>query len=722
MTKTPLLISVIFSFALLINCGGGGSSSNKGAEPSPSPSIERPSNLTCIPPETSIEPGTMGLEAAFPSLPSTSSTVAMTQATNDSSMWFLIKREGYVYAFDNDTSVDTLTEALDISSKIASTENSEYGLSGIAIHPSYPTDNRVFLLYNDGNNNARSTIASFSINTTTHAIDENSESVLLTLDQNTPYHNGGDLHFGIDGMLYAAFGDDETSSNAQLLTNLYGTLIRIDVSGSPYSIPSDNPYAGSSRCDSNANAAGQDCPEIFAHGFRNPWRFSIDMQTGLPWVGDVGEDSFEEVDRVESGGNYGWPIVEGNSCSSAGCDTSLYDAPISVYGRDQGVSVNGGYVYRGTQSTSLTGQYIFGDVFTNRYFQVSATATSPTTATEIFNSQRMSFGMAQGNDGEIYLLSAFPSDTGEMIYRITDGTTSTHTMPSALSDTGCFNTQTKSSATGVIDYTNITPLWSDGATKLRSFAIPNESQITVLADGEFRFPDDAILIKHFLNDETFLETRLLVNHPSGWRGYSYEWNDAQTDAVLLTEGKTKDVGEFIHTYPSANQCSLCHIGSDASLGLEAIQINRDYAPLGTNIINYLNDAGYFINPQSNTDHLNLFAVDDTSATLEQRARSYLHSNCSGCHRPGTGNRVSMDLRFTSDLTDTNTCNVDASLGDLGISNALRISPGNADASVLLLRMETLDGDDRMPPLASLSVDTTATQVVRDWINSLSNCN
>ncbi len=719
MTKTTLLISIIFGSVFLVNCGGGGgSSSNKGGT-SPSPSIERPSNLTCIPPDPIIEPGIMGLEAAFPALPSTSSAVAMTQPTNDSDIWFLLKREGYVYSFNNDNSADTLTEILDISSKV--TTSGEYGLSGIAVHPNYPTDNRLFLLYNDEGNGARSTIASFSVNTSTQVIDGNSEEILLTLNQNTPYHNGGDLHFGTDGMLYAAFGDDETSSNAQLITNLYGSLIRIDVSTSPYSIPSDNPYVGASRCDSSANATGQDCPEIFAHGFRNPWRFSIDMQTGIPWIGDVGEDSFEEVDRVESGGNYGWPIVEGNTCSSGGCDTSLYDAPISVYGRDQGVSVNGGYVYRGTQSTSLIGQYIFGDIYNNQYFSVSSTSSPLTTPTEIFDGQGTSYGMAQGNDGEVYILSAFPGDTGEMIYRISDGTTTTNTMPSALSDTGCFNTQTKTSETGMVDYSNIAPLWSDGAAKLRSFAIPDESHISVLSDGEFRFPDDSVLVKHFLNNNTYLETRLLVKHPSGWQGYSYEWNDAQTEASLLAAGKTEDVGDFIHTYPSPNQCSLCHIGSDASLGLETIQLNRDYEPLGMNIINYLNDAGYFTTPQSSNDHATLYALSNTDATLEQRARSYLHSNCSGCHRPGTGNRVSMDLRFSTPLADTNTCNVDATLNDLGVTGAQRISPGSADASVVLLRMETLNADDRMPPLASLIVDTEGTQIVRDWINGLSDC-
>ncbi len=625
-----------------------------------------------------------------------------------------------MYNFDDSANADTLAESLDISSKVST--SAEFGLSGLAIHPEFPNDNRIFLLYNDSTNGNRSTISSFTVDTSDFTVNAVSEIPLLTLDQNSGNHNGGDLHFGTGGLLYASFGDDQDQDQAQDRTDLRGALIRIDISTAPYSIPTDNPFnAGQSLCDSSANSAGQICPEIYAYGFRNPWRFSIDPLTGTPWVGDVGEDTLEEVDRIISGGNYGWPTMEGNICTSGPCNPDDFESPITTYGRSFGVSVMGGYVHRASETSSLYGQYIFGDVFLSRFFSVAADASVNTAFTEIFSAGTTIYSMAQGNDGEVYLLKVSPSGDGDMILRVTDGNTITNSMPASLNDTGCFNTQTKTSAQGVFEYTNINPLGSDSATKFRSFAIPDGTEIEVLDDGEFRFPTNSVLLKHFLNDTTYLETRLLVKHESGWQGYSYEWNDAQTDADLLSDGKTKDVGDFVHTYPNQGQCNLCHIGNDASLGIETLQLNRDYSPIGMNIVDYLSAANYFTTTQSSGSHETLYALDDSSATLEQRARSYLHSNCSGCHRPDTGNRVPMDLRFTTAFSETNTCDIDASLDDLGVTNAKRIAPGNADASVILLRMETLDTAHRMPPLASLIVDTEATTLVRNWINSLSNC-
>ncbi len=719
--------------AVLVSCGGGGGSNKGGAPtptasptasptPSPSPGL-RISNATCIPPDPTLVSGTLSLEAAFPNLPVVNSSMAMVQPVNDSSFWFLLSREGRVYHFENSSTADTLTEVLDISGKLASTSGTEYGFTGLAFHPNYPSDNRVFTLYNDGDNNARSTLSSFEVNTSTHIVDSSSENVLLTLDQPIAFHNGGDIAFGPDGMLYAAFGDGEFADEAQSTTNLYGAMIRIDVSTTPYSVPSSNPFSASTNhCDSTANSAGQDCPEIFAWGFRNPWRFSIDRETGDIWLGDVGETSLEEINRVTLSGNYGWPVMEGNTCSGGGsCDTSAYSAPIVAYPHAGAASVVGGYVYRGSQSPSLANRYIYGDIYQGTYSAVPYDAPPNTDPSPLLNSAPSAFGLAQGNDGEVYILNAFSSEaTGETIFRFSDDSTSAYSMPDLLSETGCFDTSAKTSADGVFEYTNINPLWSDGAEKLRAFAIPDNTEIVLRSDGEFGLPTDTVLIKHFLHNNAYLETRLLVRHPSGWQGYSYEWNDAQSDAMLLSAGKTKDVGGYEHIYPSPNQCSACHIGDDANLGVEALQLNREYEPLAMNILDYLDTAGYFAAPQSSETLPRLHALDDDSATLEQRARSYLHSNCSGCHRPDTGNRVDIDFRFATSLSDTNTCNVDAELGDLGVSGAQRIAAGNADASVVVLRMEATDSN-RMPRLATNVVHDEAVQLIREWINGLSSC-
>lgn len=685
----------------------------------------RVANESCTPPEpTPGEPGDVSIEASFANLPALASPLAMVQPSSDSSFWLVALRAGQIVRFDNDPQVSSFTTVLDISGQVSTTF--EMGLTGLAIHPNYPQDNRVFVVYNNSNQQRRSTVSSFTINTGTQVIDMNSEQELLTLEQPANNHNGGDIAFGMDGYLYVGFGDGGADFNeSQDLTNLLGAMIRIDVSSVPYSIPADNPFnQGQSLCQTGERAQGDNtnCPEIYAYGFRNPWRWSFDSLTGELWLADVGESTFEEVDRVISGGNYGWPIMEGDSCfNGANCDTTGLELPVTQYPRSVGVSTVGGYVYRGDDSPSLIGQYIWGDTFSSQFLSVPADAQVGASFTEIFNSNRLIAGMAQGNDGEVYLLN-LDGGAGDGIYRVvaSGGTGGEVEMPTNLSDVGCFDTAQKTSSPGVVDYQIHSTLWSDGAIKQRAFAIPDNQVVEVTDDGDFLFPTDSILIKHFLNGDTFLETRLLINHASGWVGYSYEWNDAQTDAVLLADGKTEDVGEFIHTFPSSSECNVCHTNAaNVSLGLEARQLNLVNPDLAMNQLTYLSDTGYLSRPLNANDEPRLYAIDDNTATLEQRARSYLHSNCSGCHRPGAASDF-IDLRESTTLSQMNICNVEPGAGDLGVDGALLMTPGNADLSVLHLRMQTL-GENRMPPLASLIEDQQATAVIAGWINSLTSC-
>ncbi|MGB0495149.1 MAG: PQQ-dependent sugar dehydrogenase [Kangiellaceae bacterium] len=686
----------------------------------------RVSNATCVPPPAvGGTPGDITIEASFQDLPILSSPLAMVQPESDSSFWYVALRAGQVVAFDNDPSANSLTEVLDISSKVNTTF--ELGFTGLAIHPNYPQDNRVFAVYNDANENGRSTISSFSVNTSTRMIDANSELVLITLEQPADNHNGGDIAFGPDGFLYVAFGDGGADRNtSQQLYNLHGSMIRIDVSVQPYQIPSDNPFNSSqSFCSSGARAQGDtsNCPEIFAYGFRNPWRWSFDRQTGDLWLADVGQSTFEEVDRVILGGNYGWPIMEADACfNSQNCDTAGLELPITQYPRSVGVSTVGGYVYRGNASPSMQGLYIWGDTFSSQFLSIPADSNVGADYTAIFNSNRLIAGMAEGNDGEIYLLN-LDGGQGDGVYRVfaEDNGTGEIILPDNLSDVGCFDTQNKMSREGVFDYEIHSQLWSDGADKQRSLAIPDNQTIDILSDGDFNFPLNTILMKHFLNGDQYLETRLLINQSNGWTGYSYEWNAEQTDAVLLSDGKTEDVGDFVHTFPSANECAICHTNSaNFSLGIETSQLNLTQTALGTNQIDFLSDAGYFSTTVQSENEPMLSAIDDQSASIANRARSYLHSNCAGCHRPGSSAGF-MDLRYSTPLAQTSSCDVAPTAGDLGVADARLIAPGNAAASVLVLRMQRLD-DDRMPPLASLIEDEVATGVISDWINGLNDCN
>ena len=235
----------------------------------------------------------------------------------------------------------------------------------MAFDPDFGNGNfEVYLSYTRDNGGLESAITRMQSVDGGQSLDASMEEIVLTMPQNATNHNGGQIMFGPDGFLYAGFGDGGGSGDpfdqAQDTSNLMGTIIRIDVdSGSPYAIPAGNPFAGGAANPCPQGFGGGDCPEIFAYGFRNPWRWSFDAQTGELWVGDVGQSQWEEIDRVTAGGNYGWDDREGAHCFEppTGCLTTSID-PVTEYGHNLGQAVTGGYVYRGDAIPELRGSYI----------------------------------------------------------------------------------------------------------------------------------------------------------------------------------------------------------------------------------------------------------------------------------------------------------------------------------------------------------------------------
>ena len=269
-------------------------------------------------------------------------------------------------------------EFIDLSSRLLSDPNSpndERGLLGMAFHPDYPTNPRVYFFYtaNDPTLGLVDRVSEFRSLDGGTTLDPGTELVLFNVDDPENNHNGGNLAFGPDGFLYIGIGDggggnDAHGSigNGQLLTTLLGKMLRIDVSASTvaqtYAIPASNPYAANPRCNVNGTGAAN-CPEIYAYGFRNPWRWSFDRDSGQLWLNDVGQSTLEEVDLVTLGGNYGWRCFEGTNPFNATCgpnrDSAI--APVAQYGREQGFSTTGGFVYRGSAIPALRGRYVFGD-------------------------------------------------------------------------------------------------------------------------------------------------------------------------------------------------------------------------------------------------------------------------------------------------------------------------------------------------------------------------
>lgn len=749
-----------YSLSLLIiclsSCGGSGRNSPNPTEPpAETPTdkpglLARPSNTSCLAgPRTTLAGNEFQLADSFPAL-RFEYPVAAKQAPNNQNRWYIVEKRGRILSFPNQadatqanilTFVDLIASRVDAQGARASSEG---GLLGMAFHPNFAANGYVFLSYTSSNNpsgdnggNFHSVIARYTSTDGGLSLDTASEELILTLPQPYGNHNGGDIAFGKDGYLYIGFGDGGSSgdpqNNGQNTKTLLGSILRIDVNltsgeidvGLTYKIPPSNPYASSSSCSDTA------CPEIFAWGLRNPWRWSFDRQTDDIWAGDVGQYDWEEIDRIQSGQNYGWGCYEGthrytrnNAKSDTQCGGS-YIAPITEYNHTQGYSVTGGFVYRGSTIPALTGRYLFADYGSGRIWGITNPYSTPSTNL-LLEAGFMISAFAEANDGELYVLQ-YGSANGAMHKIVpSSGGGSTGGLPAKLSETGCAeSSDLKKASGGMIPYDINSRLWSDGAEKARWFAIPDGSQINIRADGNWEFPLGSVLRKDFYLAEKIFETRLLAYHDDGgWSGYSYEWNDAQTDATLLTDSKAKQIGIINWTYPSPTQCLTCHSAASARmLGPETAQMNRSFTYPSTGITaNQLltyNAIGLFSNnvPTSPQQMVN---PADTSADISVRARSYLHVNCANCHQPGGAGLGPADLRFSTAFSNMNICNVAPDVGDLSIPGAKLLSPANLDLSILSVRMHLTDGD-RMPPIGSEIVDTVGTVVIDAWINSISSC-
>jgi uncharacterized repeat protein (TIGR03806 family) len=712
--------------------------------PSPAPPSSgldaRPSNTSCLAPSRTTNPFTLGTERVFPNLREFDNPLAMLQAPNDSSRWFVIEKVGLVRTFANDPGVSTRQMFLNIGGPVYSSCD-DCGLLGMAFHPDFPATPRVYLSFTS-NAGFTTRISEFRTPDGGLSLDPNSERQIITVDQTQLGHYGGHIAFGPDGFLYIGIGDGGgindvhgVTGNGQNLTTLLGKVLRIDIDrggggDGDYEIPDGNPFKGGNRrCgEGGTNGEGENCPEIYAWGFRHPSRWSFDRQTGDLWVGDQGQSTFEEVDRVALGGNYGWRCFEGTLSTALACgNQTTLRPPIAQYGRGDGDSITGGYVYRGAAISALAGRYVFGDFGSGRVWHI-ANDTAPTLNVSAAASLNTPFNISafgQGNDGELYIVSYGDGQ----LHRITGSTVGGSPVATELSATGCVGADASQPSSGLIPYQPSAPFWADGAAGQQWIGLPNGQNISVNANDDWSFPNGTVLRKDFRLGSRLVETQLLMRHPDGvWAGYSYEWNAAQTDATLVVGGKQVTVAGQPWIFPSQGQCLACHtpVAGD-SLGLETKQLafNITYPQTGRNAhqlvtLNAINTLSPPIaNPTEVVPYPNPYG---RLGTLAERARAYLHTNCSQCHRPGVLTSSNMDLRYSTALAQTNACDVGPTSGDLGINDARIIAVGSASRSVLLARMNRRDVDQMPPAGLSARVDQNGVELVRDWINSLSSCN
>ncbi len=589
---------------------------------------------------------------------------------------------------------------------------------GIVFDPKFATNHHVYLCFNRRQNENRVThVARFTMRD--EAIDPASEFPLLTWTGGG--HNGGSLKFGADGMLYISAGDGaaphppDHNDVGQNLTDLRATIMRIDVhpadTTKPYGIPTDNPFI------KTPNAR----PEIWAYGFRNPWRMSFDRSSGELWVGDVGWERWEMIDRVTRGANFGWPIVEGPA--STRTDVKPGPTPITlpraVHDHTEARSITGGFVYRGKQFAKLVGKYIYGDFETGKIWALDP-ASADSKPVEIADTSFKLVAFGENHDGELYLL-----DFGGKIHKLQahPDAGKPSDFPTKLSDTGLFTDLEKlEPAPGVIPYLIHKPLWRNGNTSINLLALPDTKPVVNDKRG-FVYPAGTVFAKTILKRRQRLETQVLHFDGLDWHAYAYRWRADQTDADLApAAGITSDQPGAWRT-ASRNECTTCHNAwAKTILGFNPAQLNHaDFVttPKTGNPLNQLvrlvKQGTLTTLPPYQPDQWPNMGLDD----LNTQARAYLHVHCAHCHRREAGGSAAIVLDFG--LSNDHIAAIDQrpTQGDLGLTGARVIAPGDPYHSVLYARLARADGA-RMPKIGVHETDVEGLKLIHDWIASLGN--
>ena len=378
---------------------------------------------------------TISLEKAFPSLPDMDFPdrglflTALIQSPNDNTTWYAILQHGVVRQFVNSVTTSTSSVFIDITDRVSA--GGEMGLLGMAFHPDYPKSPYVYLSYTTTTPMRRSVISQF-----VNVGGVWQETEILSVQQPYSNHNGGQITFGPDNYLYIGLGDGgsgyDPDGHGQNTSSLLGSMLRIQVGGSSlYDIPKDNPFFGNTKCNKVTSLVNaKSCPEIYAWGLRNPWRWSFDKQTQELWLGDVGQDSYEEIDIINKGQNYGWQVMEAWACTEGGviCNKpQKFTEPVMAYAHQAGYqSVIGGYVYRGNDDNlkNLVGTYFYTDAYVGKIYGLQFDRGSGKYVSRFMgaklNNQNI-FSFAQSNKGELFVLATGMGGKGNNIYRLRTG-------------------------------------------------------------------------------------------------------------------------------------------------------------------------------------------------------------------------------------------------------------------------------------------------------------
>jgi uncharacterized repeat protein (TIGR03806 family) len=623
------------------------------------------------------------------------------------------------------------------------------GVSAFSFHPKYKENGYVFVFSHadmklPSRSKQKSRVSRYQLEPGSDPPRLRADSETIIIEWPSGGHNGGEAIIGPDGYLYISTGDGTSGSDVndsgQNLSDLQAVMMRLDVDhpepGRNYAIPKDNPFVGTPGA----------LPEIWAYGFRNPWRFSFDPETGRPWVGDVGQDIWEMIELSHKGANHGWSVMEGTHPFQPGRKRGPTPIvpPIVEHHHTECRSITGGYVYKGSKFKELYGAYLYGDyqygkVWGLRYNHKSKKVTwhkelavSPVKIS--------SFGI--GRDGSVYALDY---DAGHITQlERSPPAVKTAPFPRKLSETGLFTSVREHKvAPGVMPYSINAPFWSDGAYKDRYFALPGEAKIAFKEREEWVWDDGAVTVKSFSLEmeagnpasRKYVETRVMLKQDDQWLGYSYRWNFAQTDAVLVeakgldSTYKIKDPkaqGGFrtqVWRFPSRTECMFCHSrAAGFVLGLTTQQMNRDQRFSGGATDNQLRTYAH-INifkaplPKETTGMAAYVDPFDAKVPLARRVKTYFEVNCAICHVSDGGGNSLIELGGKTPLDKAKLIGEPPVHEDLGIPGALLVHPGEPERSVLYLRI-TRRGQKQMPPVSTNLVDESGAKLIEEWIRSL----
>ena len=650
---------------------------------------------------------------------------------------FVVEQSGKIFSFPNKSDIAAADLAIDFAKAIPGVEQ----VYALAFHPDFVRNRLCFVCYikkaelPDGTHIARFRVS----DTNPPTIDAASETTIITWLSGG--HNGCCLKFGLDGCLYISTGDGsgpnppDARRAGQDVSNLLSCILRIDVDhaddGKNYRIPTDNPFVDLK------GARG----EIWAYGFRNPWRMSIDRQTGDLWVGDVGWELWELLDRVERGGNYGWSVVEGRQSTNPEWPrgpTPILPPTIDIP-HSESSSITDGLTYYGSRLKELHGHHIYSDYDTGKFWGFRYVDGKVIGHRELADTTHRVVGFGEDREGEFYFLD----HTAGTIHRLIPNPQpdQSATFPRKLSETGLFDSVTSQTpAPGVIPYSINAEPWADYAVAERLVAVPNELSINA-AGPAWVFPKDSVFAKTLSLDRQLgnsssrrrVETQILHFDGIDWQTYAYQWNDEQSDAVLLPAAGAERTFDIVDAnaaggkrqqtwrFSGRAECQRCHNKwSGSALGFITPQLNRDhgYGGASASQLDTLAHIKIIEPPPPPTEKRPRLANPrDASADLDGRARGYLQTNCAHCHRLHAGGSVLSQMHYDLPLEKTNMIGARPSQGTFGIHAAQVIAPGDPFRSVLLYRMAKLGGG-RMPHIGSTEVDRDGVELIYNWLRQL----